>query len=125
MNNEQMKNERAYIPSLIIFMHHLRGLSSGGEQKYLAIFADFCEHAKKRYYQDFRLILWIDGIKELVYLQPESVQMSVLLVCSLPVACKFSGLCKYKQAQRKCLKSHGNRVYACFSRITHPDTAPL
>ena len=50
----------------------------------------FFANTKKRYHQAFRLILWIDGMKELAYLQPESVQTSVLLVCVLLVACKSS-----------------------------------
>ena len=84
-----MKNGCVYIPSLIILVDYLRGLSSAGKQKYLPIFAAFCEH-KKRYYQAFRLILRVDEMKKLAYLQLESVQTSVLFVCSFPMRCKSS-----------------------------------
>ena len=85
-----MKNGRGYIPSLVIFMHYLHGLSSGGKQKYLALFAAFYEHKKNAICKCFCLILWINGMKELAYLLSESVQTSVLLVCCLLMACKSS-----------------------------------
>ena len=84
-----MKKERVHISSLVIFVYYLRGLSSAGKQKYLPIFAAFCEH-KKRYYQTFLFILWINGMKKLTYPLPESAQTSVLFVCSFPMRCKSS-----------------------------------
>lgn len=96
MGNKKIKNEEGTNEErtcVYLFAGYLRGYLFAGcfpaKQKYLPIFADFCEH-KKRYYQVFRLILWIDEIKELAYLLPESVQTSVLLVCALIVACESS-----------------------------------
>ena len=89
-----MKNERVHISSLVIFVYYLRVHLFAGcfpaKQKYLPIFADFCEYEKNAIIRPFLLILWIDGMKELAYLQPKSVQTSVLLVCGLIMRCKSS-----------------------------------
>ena len=65
MKKEQMKNGRAYIPSLVIFVGYLRGLSSWvifrREQKYLPIFAAFCEHKKNAI---IRLFVLFCGLME-------------------------------------------------------------
>ena len=53
MNNQEKrirkdfkKEKRVYISSWVIFVYYIRESSSGGKQKYLAIFAVFCEHEK-------------------------------------------------------------------------------
>ena len=48
MKKEQMKNGRAYIPSLIIFVGYLPR-----KQKYLPIFATFCEYKKNAIIRPF------------------------------------------------------------------------
>ena len=87
-----MKKEE--ITLVYFFAGYLRGYLYAGcfptKQKYLQLFAVFCEHKKNAIIRPFLFVLWINGMKELAYLLPESVQTSVLLVCRLPVACKSS-----------------------------------
>ena len=79
-----MKNGRVYISSLVIFVGYL----SPGNKNICRYLPFFVNTRKTLYASAFCLILWVDEMKELSCLQSESVQTSVLLVCSLPVACK-------------------------------------
>ena len=49
-----MKNGRAYIPLLVIFVGYLRGLSSAGNKNICRYLPLFAKH-KKRYHQAFVL----------------------------------------------------------------------
>lgn len=103
------KKKRVYISSLATFRR---------EQKYLPLFAAFCEH-KKRYYQAFRLILWIDGMKNFPICSRKACKRPFCLFAACLWLANRLGLCKYRQAQRKSLKTPGNSAYRRFF-ANHP-----
>ena len=76
------KEERTRVLSSLVVFRRNKNIC-----RYLPFFVNT---RKMLYASAFCLILWIDGMKELAYLQPESVQTSVLLVCGLLMRRKSS-----------------------------------
>ena len=114
-----MKNGREYIPSLIIFVYYLRGLSSGRETK---IFADICPFLWTRKNAITRLFALFRGLKErrnLPICSRKACKRPFWLFAACLCTVNLRELCKYKQAQRKSLKTPKNRVYRRFF-VNHP-----
>lgn len=122
MNNQKneesrmKKEERTRVLSSFV---SLRWLSSVRKQKYLAWFAPFCEHKKKRHDQTFLLISVNDKPKVLPICRRKACKRPFCLLAACLWLANIREICKYRQDKRKTLKTPKNRAYRSFS-VNHP-----
>ena len=104
---EQMKNGCAYISSLIIFVYYLRVHLFAGcfpaKQKYLPIFATFCEHEKNAICKCF-LSYSVNCCGAITCLLAGGKRANVrfvclLLACGLQIFVNYANISKRKESR--------------------------